>query len=100
MADFEVRFGDFRPDSAGISEIFTSGAMQAALREVAEPLAAKASGAARANLHHGGFKDEESEPYEAVVKVATHTAIGHVWPATEQGFTDQKLNHTLDGLNH
>lgn len=99
MAD-GTRLAHFRPDSAGISEIFTSGAMQAALHALGQPIASSASSAARARLHHGGFKDEGDEPYESVTEVLDHTAIEYVHPATEQGRTDLKLHHTLNGYNH
>lgn len=100
MAEIGWRLGNFRPDSAGIVEIFTSGGMVSALHGVADPMAASLSAEARANLHHGGFEDEGSEPYQANVVDHDRTAVAFVGPRTEQGFTNEKLHHSLGARNH
>ena len=93
-----ARFGNFRPDSGGIREIFTSGSMQAAVGEVAEGLAAQANSIASG--HHIDHKPIEGEPYAANVHVGRATAMGFVNMVGREGHLDNAIYHTLDSLNH
>lgn len=89
-----IRFGKFRPDSAGIMEVFKGAGMQAALSEVAGQKASAATSAG--HLHRTAAIPE----YEGVTKVLDRTAVGIVRPANAAGYIDQKYHHTLDSLNH
>ena len=89
-----MRFGKFRPDSAGIMEVFKSPEMQAALSEAAGQKASEAESIG--HLHRTNAVPE----YEGVSKVLDRTAVGIVRPANAAGYIDQKYHHTLDSLNH
>lgn len=87
-------FGRFRPDSAGIQEIFKSTAMQAALGAVVTEKAREAESVG--HLH----RTEKRPQYVGVVKVLDRTAVGVVRPANALGHIDNKWHHTLDSINH
>lgn len=89
-----MRFGRFRPDNAGIMEVFKSPEMQAALSAVAGQKASAATSAG--HLHRTSATPE----YEGVSKVLDRTTVGIVRPANAAGYIDQKYHHTLDSLNH
>lgn len=94
----EMRLGNYRMDRGGIREIFTSGEMQAFVAEVTGTLAAKAND--DASEHHVWHEPLELPAYEGVTKVGHSTAMGVVRPVGPDGFLDQHIYHTLDGLNH
>lgn len=100
MADFSFKFGNFTPDSGGIIEIFTSGAMQGALKEVAEPIAEKASAMARQHIHHGGFADEGNAPYKATIVPHDRTAVAFIDTNSKQGEQDLKYFHSAASFGH
>jgi len=89
-----MRFGRFRPDSAGIMEVFKGAGMQAVLSSAAGQKASAATSVA--HLH----RTSASPEYEGVSKVLDRTAVGIVRPANWAGYVDQKYHHTLDSLNH
>lgn len=93
---FEMAFGDFRPNSPGIIEVFTSGGMQAALAECASGLESRANGGAHLSHATRGMP----APYEGGTKVLDRTAIGYVRTANRAGRADQAAHHTLDSINH
>lgn len=93
---FEMAFGDFAPNSAGIVEVFTSGGMQAALAEAAGQLESQAN--AMAHLSHA--TNGMPAPYESGVDVLDRTAVGYVSTANRAGRADQAAHHTLDSINH
>lgn len=93
---FDMSFSDFRPNSGGIIEVFTSGGMQAALAEVAAQLEAQANAAAHLSHATHGIP----APYEGGVDVLSRTAIGYVSAANRAGRADQAAHHTLDSINH
>lgn len=93
---FEAYLSDFRPNSAGIIEVWTSDGMQAALAGSASELEGRAN--AEAHLSHAthGFPT----PYEGGTTVLDRTAIGYVRTANMAGRADQAAHHTLDTINH
>lgn len=74
--------------------------MQSAVYGVAEPLASTLSAEARAHLHHGGFENEGEEPYGVDLVDHDQTAVAFVGPRTEQGYTNEKIYHSLNAHNH
>ena len=96
MAD--IRLGNYRMDRAGIREVFTSGAMQAFVADSTQALASEAND--NAASHHVDHQPIDLPAYEGVTKVGHSTAMGVVRPVGPDGFLDQALYHTLDGLNH
>lgn len=93
---FAMAFGDFRPDRAGIIEVFTGAGMQAALSEAASTLEGQANSAAHLSHATNGMPT----PYESGVDVLDRTAVGYVTTANLAGRNDQHAHHTLDSLNH
>lgn len=93
---FEARLGDFRPNSGGIIEVFTSPGMQAALSEAASKLEARANGAAHLSHATQGMPS----PYTSGVDVLDRTAVGYVSTANRAGRADQAAHHMLDAINH
>lgn len=93
---FDAHLGDFRPNAAGIVEVFTSGGMQAALAEAAAALEAEANASAHLSHATRGMP----EPYAGGVDVLSHTAVGYVTTANRAGRADQAAHHTLDSINH
>ena len=93
---FEMAFSDFKPDSAGIVEVFTSGGMQAALSAAASTLEGRANGAAHLSHATNGMPT----PYQSGVDVLDRTAVGYVSTANMGGRADQAAHHTLDSINH
>ena len=93
---FEMAFGDFRPNSSGIIEVFTSGGMQAALSEAASRLEGQANSSAHLSHARGGLP----APYKGGVDVLDRTAVGYVTTANHAGRADQAAHHTLDSINH
>lgn len=101
-----VIFKDFKPDSAGISELFCSAGMQALCDQAATKVCTTANGSAvsmRATIPNqtkGLLKHRDSSafatlPYAKKTKVLTHTVIGVVYPATIEGAYDNNQHHTL-----
>lgn len=106
----DVKFANFKPDSAGIMAVFKSAGMRSALRSCAESLAGRANAVAIGNrssmsagVKHGIKAHDPSAfnqpPYKAGVKVGRSTALGTVKPATLEGASDTKRNHTLQHLS-
>lgn len=93
---FEAYLGDFRPNSGGIVEVFTSAGMQAALAEAAGRLESRANDAA----HLSNATDDMPTPYASGVDVLDRTAVGYVSTANWAGRADQAAHHTLDMINH
>lgn len=89
-----IRFGNFKPDSAGIIEVCKSAGMQAALKGVATSKAAEATSIG--HLH----KTEKQPHYKGVVKVLDRTAVGVVKPADVYAYIDNKYHDTLNAVNH
>lgn len=92
MAD--IRFGNFKPDSAGIQEIFKGAGMQAALREVVSSKASEATSIG--HLH----RTDKQPRYEGIVKVLDHTAVGVIKAANASATIDNHYHKTLDAINH
>ena len=93
---FEMAFGDFKPDRAGIVEVFTSGGMQAALSEAA----ARLEGEANALGHLSHATTGKPRLYKSGVDVLDRTAVGYVTTDGRDGRADQAAHHTLDSINH
>ncbi|MGR1083941.1 hypothetical protein ACUYFE_07935 [Olegusella massiliensis] len=89
-----THFGHFKPDSAGIMEIFKSQAMQSALQGVANAKASEATSIG--HLH----RTNKQPHYKGVVKVLDRTAVGVVKPADKYAVIDNKAHHTIDAINH
>ena len=99
----------FRPNPAGIIQVFKSGGMQSALSGVVEPIAA------RANANFGIAPGEgvplkvkngtvqmvkfngtpNMPPYGSYVDLGSYTAIGKVVCMTEMGRYDNSINNTI-----
>lgn len=94
MGDFELKFGHFVPDSAGIQEIFKGAGMQSALSSVAVPKAAEAT--SLASLH----RTEKKPEYEGIVKVLDRTAVGVVKTANVYAYIDNEYHHTISKVSH
>jgi len=92
----DLAFGDFKPNSAGIIEVFTSPGMQAALAEAAGRLESQANSAAHLSHATNGMPT----PYTSGVDVLDRTAVGYVSTANRAGRIDQAYHHTLDAINH
>lgn len=100
-----VSFGDFRVDRAGVSAIFRSASMQAAVRDAADKVAAPANAAALANKAALPTKwqrivdryDRGDAPYTPSAKVLRNTAVGVVRTSSLLGLVDENQNHTLEG---
>lgn len=85
MADTSYSLGSFRPNSAGISEVFRSAGMQSALREAASSLCDEANSSAR--LSH----DRKVAPeYVHGVDVLRRTAVGYVATGNAQAAIDHR----------
>lgn len=91
MASFHL--SDFRPNSAGIIAVFTSGGMQAALADAAGQLGARANAIGHLHGPHGTL-------YQDGVDVLDRTAVGYVSTLGYLGRVDQHYHHTLDSINH
>lgn len=100
-----LKFSNFKPDRAGISAIFRSGAMQSACQSAADSVAAGANAAEAGNRaalprKAQGFikhNNVNAEAYIGRTKVLTNTAIGIVSPHNMWGAYDENRNHTLEG---
>lgn len=100
MAD-RVSLGGFIYDSSGIRDVFRGGAMQSALRAIAEPIAEAANAEAARNLAADmGIDELEKPPYRAKVKVLSGTAIGAVDASTALGYINEARHHTVASKNH
>lgn len=84
MARFEHNIG-------GIRAVLRSEGVQAALREIVEPIASNATGmaAANANSHTRGAE------YKAYVDVGNYTAIGKVVCGNAAARHDNSHNNTI-----
>lgn len=101
-----MEFGDFKVDSGGVSSIFKSAAMQAALGDAARTLTSRAISAEAA--HRAGLPakeraicakyNENDAAYAASVRVLDNTAIGVVRVHNLWGVYDENQNHTLENL--
>lgn len=91
---FDMAFGDFRPNSGGIIEVFTGGGMQGALADAASQMCGAANAAA--HLSHA----REAPEYASGVDVLDRTAVGYVTTGNVEAMVDQAKHHTLDGVNH
>lgn len=94
MADFEVHFGRFKPDSAGIIEVCKSSGMQAALGACAQRMRSQAD--ALGHLH----RTNKQPHYAAGVDVLSRTAVGWVGTGDKLSRIDQRYHHTLESFNH
>ena len=99
----------FKPNPAGIMQVWKSGGMQAALNAAVSPIAARAN--ASFGLHAGDkvplkvrngtvqmvkFNGTPSiQPYGSYVDVGDRTAIGKVVCMTELGRYDNSINNTI-----
>jgi hypothetical protein len=97
-----MRFGNFVPNSAGIMEIWRSGGMQSALRELAT---AKESEAEAIGRTHGGGEQGFPPDYKSGVAVLSRTAVGYVTTGPSAGKpngaqVDHYYHKTLDAINH
>ena len=86
----------FKFDKEGVREIWKSGGMQAALREVVEPIAEQASQVV--DLQYG--ENPKFPHYKAFVNVLRNTAIGAVSTISYQSRIDENKYHTLEYFNH
>lgn len=84
---------DFRPNGAGIIQVWKGAEMQAALDEAARELCAQANAAGHVHGEHGDL-------YEGGVDVLGRTAVGYVTTANHLGRLDQHHHQTLDAINH
>lgn len=97
MDDFELEFGDFVPDSAGIRELFTSDGMRSVLMEAATAKAAEANSIAKTSTRWGLYHD----PYGADTKVVGgNTAIGRVNTKSKQAAYLDNKHKILNSINH
>lgn len=82
---------DFKLNIVGVRAILKGAEVQAALRSVVEPIAARATGmaAANANSHTRGAE------YRAYVDMGNYTAIGKVVCGNAAARHDNSHNNTL-----
>lgn len=103
-------FGKFKPDKAGIAEIFTSSAMQSFVRENTTRIESAANAQAVAHRaamtskirHSLPYYDGAAfveDPYYSEFKVLDNVAVGVVKLNTVEGAYDNKHFHTLNHLN-
>ncbi len=100
-----AKLGDFKVDRSGVEAIFRSSAMQSAVKQAADKVAAQANAAATSNKGALPTKwrkivdryDRGSTPYTPAAKVLTHTAVGVVRTSSLLGVVDENQNHTLEG---
>lgn len=94
MANYDASYERFRPDLAGISEVFTSGAMQSVLGSLTDDMRGMAD--ELGHLH----RTDRRPRYASGVDVLTHTAVGWVGTGDMLSRIDQAYHHTLDSLRH
>ena len=92
MASWQL--GSFRPNNAGIIEVWKSQGMRDALAEAASELCA------RANDQGSVHGDAPDDLYKDGVDLAGFTAIGYVRTNGLEGRIDQQYHRTLDNINH
>lgn len=104
MADMQL--ANFKPDSAGISQIFRSSGMQAVVTECASKITDQANsicvgrrGGLSNKVYHG-IKEHDGaafreDPYYYEVTVGHDDTFAVVKANTLEGAHDMKANHTL-----
>lgn len=105
-----AKFGEFKPDSAGILEIFNSSGMSGFIQANVDKTLGQANARAIANrasmantTKHGIIDHDPASfhdlPYGGQVESGKRILIGRIYTNTLEGLSDYKRNHTLQHLS-